>query len=77
MPSMGITTPLQELPDGRAGSSVASNPAAMDLQDQRQLSSNSPFLPETGVFNMNSMDMVPDLTFSPFNTGQILESPAE
>ena len=77
MPSMGIPTPLQELPDGRAGNSVASNPAAMDLQDQRQLNFNSPFLPETGVFNMNSMDMVPDLAFSPFNTGHILESPAE
>lgn len=77
MPSMGIPTPLQELPDGRAGNSVASNPGAMDLQDQRQLNFNSPFLPETGVFNMNSMDMVPDLAFSPFNTGHILESPAE
>lgn len=77
MPSMGSTTPLQELADGGLVYAVGAAPAAADLQNHPTSNTESPFLPETGVFNMNSMDMGTDLSFSPFHTGHLFGSPSE
>ncbi|GHJ88663.1 hypothetical protein NliqN6_5065 [Naganishia liquefaciens] len=78
MPSMGVTTPLQDHPDSCPGDSVMRpNSATVDIPNPPLSESDSPFLPETGIFTMNSTDIIADLTFSPFVTDLILESPAE
>ncbi|KAJ9123917.1 hypothetical protein QFC22_000707 [Naganishia vaughanmartiniae] len=77
MPSMGATTPLQELNHKNSLDTVGSEPPAIEQYRNHSLSSSEQaFSPEPSIFSLTGLDLAGGLEF-PFAPMQMFSSPPE